>query len=417
MRFKRLFIIGLVLSILLGSCGCVRSITKHSKFYKEKIATEPFERKVVNEGKVEKIGQGINEITVLYVKGTPYEMGFQHGKLLRDDIRKCIDGVLNACYEFVGKEVKLPLADRTLANFLLDEAYKKMEPYIPNDYKEEMEGLADGSGVSLKDIHRLHALPGLTETSCSAFAAFGNATEDGNLYQLRILDYIIGLGIQDYPVITVYQPNEGNSFVNIGWAGFTGVISGMNDKGIAISEKGYGGPGEESPGILEPQPKETIEGIPMIFLLKKVLQHANSVDEATGIMKSADKTNYFVYVVGDGITEDGKPNVRGFISTRESFKVYTPNEHNFPIPQLEDIIYSSHDNEKCYQLLKKLHGKIDPSIIIEKINPAIAMKSNLQCVVYDPKNLRFWVANAEGKNRACEQQYVLFDFRKVLKNF
>ena len=205
--------------------------------------------------------------------------------------------------------------------------------------------------------------------------------------------------------------------MNIGWAGFTGVISGMNDKGIAISEKGYGGPGEESPGILEPQPKETIEGIPMIFLLKKVLQHANSVDETTGIMKSADKTNYFVYVVGDGITEDGKPNVRGFISTRESFKVYTPNEHNFPILQLEDIIYSSHDNEKCYQLLKKLHGKIDPSIIIEKINPAIAMKSNLQCVVYDPKNLRFWVANAEGKNRACEQRYVLFDFRKVLKNF
>ena len=62
-----------------------------------------------------------------------------------------------------------------------------------------MKGLADGSGASLKDIHRCHAIPGLIETRCSAIATFGKATNDGNLYQTRILDYIMDLEIQDYP--------------------------------------------------------------------------------------------------------------------------------------------------------------------------------------------------------------------------
>ena len=52
---------------------------------------------------------------------------------------------------------------------------------------------------------------------------------------------------------------------------------------------------------------------------------------------------------------------------------------------------------------------------MEKINPAIAIDSNLHCVVYDPKNLRFWVANAESKSRACDQDYTLFDFGKALE--
>lgn len=417
MRFKKILIGGLVALVLASfTPSYIRIIAKHSNFYKERIASEPLERKVVNEGKVEKIGQGTNEITVLYVKGTPYEMGFQHGKLLRDNVRNCIDTILNTCYKFVSKEVNLPLADRIAANFLLDETYKKMEPYIPNDYKEEMEGLADGSGISLKNVHRVHAFPDLTETSCSGIAAFGKATKDGNLYQVRILDYIMELGVQDYPTIIVYQPNEGNSFANISWAGFTGVVSGMNDKGIAVSEMGYGGPGDELPGIPKPQPKETIEGIPMIFSLKKVLQHADNVEQATGIIKSVDRTNYFVYVVGDGITKNGVPEARAYLTTKQFCNVYVDNDPNYPIPVLEDIVYGSHNNEKCYQFLKELYGEISPSVIMEKIIPAIAMQSNLQSVVYDLKNSRFWVANAEGPTgRACEQEYVLFDLGKAIK--
>ena len=410
-------IITVLAGSILATCisGCVSIFAKHSEFYKRRIAKEKIERSVLNEGGIEKIGTDANEITVLYLKGTPYEMGFQHGKLLKDDLRDSLDDVLNFCYEFVGKEVKLPLVGKSITNFLLDEAYKTMEPFIPKDDKEEMEGLADGSGISLKNIQRVHAIPGLSETSCSAIAAFGKATQDGNLYQLRILDYIMELGIQEHPTITVYQPDDGNPFVNIGWAGFIGVISGMNKEGIAISEMGYGGPRDEQPGISAPGPEETLHGIPMIFLMKKVLQYADNVEQATGIMKSAERTNYYVYVIGDGITETGIPEARGYIVTKKSCDVYTDNDPKYPITALDDVVYGSHYNERCYQILDELYGQIEPSAIIDRITPEISMKDNLQCVVYDPENLKFWVANARGpKGRACEQDYILFDFGKAL---
>lgn len=418
MRFARMLMSGVaVLIIAICGSGCVGVVARHTKFYKTMIAEQPPERPVVNTGRIETIGKGTNKITVLYVKGTPYEMGFQQGRLLKNELTDTLNGVLRACYDLAGKEIGLPLVAKPASNFILDEAYKKMEPYIPKADREEMEGLADGSGISLRDIQRVHAIPGLTETSCSAIAAFGQATVDGHLYQLRILDYLMGLGIQDHPTITVYQPNEGNAFASIGWAGFIGVISGMNEQGVAISELGYGGPGNQQPGISDPEPQETLSGIPMIFLLKRILQYADGVEQATAIIKSADRTNYYVYVVGDGITVGAVPKARGYISTSKFCHVYKDNDPKYPIPPLDDVVYGSHYNEKCYDLLGQFYGKIDPSVMMDKIAPAISMRDNLQCVVYDPKNLRLWVANAEGsKGRACEQDYVAFELGDALES-
>ena len=290
MKHKKKLIGGLVLTTLIYLPffpywnDCIRPVAYQSKFYNNRVKSEPLEKKVINEGRIEKIGNKDNEISVIYVKGTPYEMGFQQGKLLKEKIQNNRDTALETCNIKLSQEIGLPVG-QIAANFILDEAYNKMESYIPNDYKEEMIGLADGSGVSLKDIKRVHAILELTETSCSGIAAFGKATKDGKLYQVRLLDYIMEFGIQENPTIIVYNPNYGNKFVNIGWAGFTGVISGMNEKGISISEMGYGRPSKKLPGT-EPYPKETIDGIPMIFLLKKILQNSDNVEQATGIIKN-----------------------------------------------------------------------------------------------------------------------------------
>jgi len=420
MKRKKLWIIGglgliVVLIIFLGIPEIKKSLIKYSQSYKELITEEVLVKEVVTQGRAEKIGQGKDEINILYLKGTFYEMGFQQGELLKDNVKNCIESVLSYCYKYLAKEEEG--LNRSVVDFLLDEAYKKMEPYIPDDYKEEMIGLADGSGEPLKNIQRVHTIPGLTEISCSAFAAFGKATKDGNLYQLRILDYIMEFGVQDYPTIIVYQPKYGNSFVSIGWAGFTGVVSGINSKGIVISEMSGGNPEDKLPWIPSSHPEETISGIPMIFLLKKVLHYSDNVNESLGILKSAKKTNYYVYLVGDGITNGKESKARAVFSAKKFFKVYIDNDPDYPIPALKDIIYGSHYNEKCCQLLKKFYGKIDPLLMMEKINCNIAMECNLQCIVYDPKNLRFWVANAEGKNRACEQNYIFFDFGKALETF
>ncbi|NTU89040.1 MAG: hypothetical protein HGA54_03905 [Actinobacteria bacterium] len=71
---------------------------------------------------------------------------------------------------------------------------------------------------------------------CSGFAIFGKATVDGHLYHGRILDYLRGMGLEQNAVVMVFRPDRGNAWVNVGYAGFIGSVTAMNEKGIAIGE-------------------------------------------------------------------------------------------------------------------------------------------------------------------------------------
>ena len=71
--------------------------------------------------------------------------------------------------------------------------------------------------------------------------------------------------------------------------------------------------------------------------------------------------------------------------------------------------------ELCYDLTKQHLGKITPEIFMKEIIPKVARPSNLHNVVYENKNLRAWISNAEGKQIASERPYVLFDFGKALQ--
>jgi len=431
-RWLRIVLIVLAVLILLDIVVGIplsRAYLRHLDWYKERIAdppvrravvgervTSPEERKVTHEGRRETIGEGKDAITVLYLKGSFYEMGYQRGVLMRNEVRESVRRAMSAYYAVVREEIYgLYVFDRLTAHWLLDDAYTVMTPYIPDEYKQEMEGLADGSGVPLKTIQRIHAIPCLGETSCSGIAAMGDATEDGRLYQVRVLDYFMEYGIQDYAVIAVYQPDEGNAFADVTWAPFVGVVSGMNEKGVALSEMSYGGPGQDRAGIPEPQPEERIDGIPMHFLLKDILRLADDVEQATDLMRDARRTNYYIHIVGDGITSDGVPQARGYISTSERCDAYVPGDPTYPIPPIEDVIYASRYNDRCRELLEVYYGRLNPRVFMDVIIPAIAMDINLCNVVYDPAGLRMWVANAEGaKGRACNGGYVEFNLGEAL---
>jgi hypothetical protein len=83
-----------------------------------------------------------------------------------------------------------------------------------------MRGLSDASGVDYDTIRRIHMIGELTKGSCSMYGAWGAATPDGGLLQLRALDWAADGPFRNYPQITVYHSNgsesEGNSFANFG---------------------------------------------------------------------------------------------------------------------------------------------------------------------------------------------------------
>ena len=195
---------------------------------------------------------------VLHVKGEPYEMGYQQGALLRDDIRENI----RFLFEVKAKEITVEVNGIKLLDprRVIQGIVAQQRKYVPERFFEEMRGIADGAGVDVQDVVVANFIPELFH--CSGFALSGSATKDGTLYHGRILDYGCDWRLQEHAVLTVAEPRGKIPFVNVTYAGFVGSVTGMNAERISIGEMGGSGLGHW-------------DGVPMAFLVRMVLEEAD----------------------------------------------------------------------------------------------------------------------------------------------
>jgi isopenicillin-N N-acyltransferase-like protein len=334
-------------------------------------------------GFYEVIGTGADQITVLYTGGTHYEMGYWHGRLLRDQVRA------NAASAIAAAE------GEGITEETWQMAIALMWPHVSQEYLDEMQGLADGSGLTLETVWKVHAIPDLSEYHCSAFAAMGAATVNGHCIQLRNLDYGLELGIQDHPLLEVCEPTGRNRYVNVTFAGMIGSIAGMSYQHLPVSEMGDSFDYDN----------ETLDGEPFPFLLKDVLEQAQSYSEAEDIVGNAARTSSLWYTVSD--PEEGQAGL--MMTSPTIFNVYHLGDSpGGTLPALPDVIYGGYYNDRLYNDLSTNWGKIDPAVSIA-ISVNNAMNSNLMNAVYDATTLEMWVAYAEGWDRAANRPYIYFN--------
>ncbi len=252
----------------------------------------------------------IDGYPVLHLKGTPYEMGYQHGALLRESVQNNVHNILdmpgNATVKLGPFSVKPRL--------LIDAVAVQQRPFVPDRYFEEMEGVAAGSEIKLRDIQAANFLPELFH--CSGFAVMNSATKDGTLYHGRVLDYKCDWHLQDHAVLIVAEPAGRIPFVNVSWAGFIGSVTGMNARHVSIGEMGGGGQGHW-------------DGEPMALLLREVLDRAGDLDEAVAIFRDRPRTCQYFYVIADGNTNRAV----GLQTTWETLKVVQPGESDPLVPK------------------------------------------------------------------------------------
>ena len=100
--------------------------------------------------------------------------------------------------------------------------------------------------------------------------------------------------------MTVYHPDEGNAFANVGWPGSIGSLTGMNDKQMSINEIGVSYPddsfGQGTPGT----PPEKLEGKPWMLVVRNILQGTSNIDDALQSVQEANRTCNLILGVGDG---------------------------------------------------------------------------------------------------------------------
>ncbi len=345
---------------------------------------------VAKHGKRLAIGVGDSAITVLYLKGTPYEMGYAQGKLCTTEVRY-----------FASQVAPLMLKGLDYTPEKADAVWKLYTKHLRPEYLEELQGMADGAGVSLAEIQRFHAIPDISEWHCSFFAAGGNATMGGSLIQIRALDYETKAGIQKYPALIVSEPSTGVPFVNVGWLGHCGVVSGMNAEGIAMSEIGDDWD----------KATDNFDGRPLNYVMRDTLQFGKTLEEAVSLVQKGARTTSLLYCISSA--KEGK--VRALKTSHTQCIVYTPK--TLPFPTQKGMVYLSMGmdsawNGKVGKYLKEAYGKID--VARAKSLMKDLKTGSLHAVVFQPESGDVWVANATNTVMGYDRPYNHLNLKQAL---
>ncbi|MGI6457883.1 MAG: C45 family autoproteolytic acyltransferase/hydrolase [bacterium] len=390
----------LVCCLLLSATASALEI----KYNQNPIYTRPPEllREIVN-GRLETAGEGDDRIHILHVWGTPFEMGEAAGILLREQIQEYSRLVLD-----------LMTKDMDAGMEVLDQVFEQTKPHIPAYFLEEIQGMARGSGVDYQTLVRINMIGEASEWHCSLFGAWGPATQTGNLLQLRSLDFAVRAEIQRYPVITIYHPDQGHPFANIGWSAMVGAVTGMSSARLGISEIGDDYDREN----------DSFDGMPFMFMLRDILQFDTSLQEAITRVKETRRTTSLMYAIGDG--ELGE--ARALQTSRTLCNVFNPDNLE-PLrdshPRIENIVYwgMSWDvpafDKPLHDMLRRHYGALTPEVVIREILPTVRT-GNLQVAIYDLTNLKLWTANARansesGALNAYERPFIELDMKNLFE--
>ena len=330
--------------------------------------------------------------TILIVSGTPQQMGTAHGTLLKQQARNLVDRVVY----MVGGVDSIQSGKWFLDT--MEEIQRRTLPHVPERFFVECDALSDAAGVDRRDGRYANLFP--ERFHCSGVAVRGKAALDGRVIHARVLDYMRDINLQSYAAVVVFIPQGRHAWMSLGYAGFVGTVTAMNEAGLAVGEMGGGGEGDW-------------DGMPMSFLLRDVMERASDVEEGLEILKNTPRTCEYYYVLSD---KSG--NIAGVACDARAITVMRPGAQHpmLPLVPEDTVLISAGDRAKALsRRLQDNYGKIDVPMMIEMIKRPVAMNSNLHDAIFTPQTLDMWFADAGKWTPACDEPYVRCNLGELVR--
>lgn len=274
--------------------------------------TEVVER-TVGKDKVRVLGEnwrrdrdGVHEIGLT---GDPWERGYANARLTRDLTKQQEELLVETAEDFFSDPISLWAAKHLLAI-----NNRRLPEHVTEREKLEVLGLTEGSVNHYPDeaplYHRIlnyHAAHDISHvfidnplvttsefTGCTGFAAWGDATRDGDIIIGRNFDFEAGDVFDKDKAILYVWPDDGHAYVHVAWAGMAGAVTGMNEHGLSIhinaartSEVGFGR-----------------IGTPVSMIVRRVLEQCRTIDEAYALIEQASVFVSDTYMVAS--RDDGR---------------------------------------------------------------------------------------------------------------
>ena len=267
-----------------------------------------------------------------------------------------------------------------------------------------------------------HAMQDYMLVGCSSFAAWGSLAKDSSLIVGRNFDFYMGDDFRKNRVVSFYEPDSGYKFASVGWAGMTGVLSGMNEAGLTVTINAA------------KSSIPTSAATPISILTREILQYASNIEEAYEI---AGRRKLFVSEsILIGSARDGRaaiieksPAVTSLYETGDSYLISTNHFQSEAFREdkrnIENILTSDSeyrfnrlgemlgerfplDEYKSAEILRDYAGLGGSDIGLtnpKSINQFLAHHS----VIFMPEQLIMWVSTDPWQNG----KYVAYDLNKI----
>ncbi len=388
----------------------------------------------------------VDQYSIVYLSGTPYEMGFQQGELLHDIVADAMEFVKN---DAMLSSIPMIAEEMGIIDIAMENSYP--------DLVAECQGLVDATSdvgftmdfclvLNFGDVMLEMVENGMPEEDiegpgCSGAIVAGDATVDGHLLHSRNLDWgSMNIDIiHQHPVIFVRQPEGGIPHVYIGFPLNLSPYTGMNVAGIAI-------------GSQEAEPASTAEmaltGRSHVQMLGEMLKSASSLDEARDFINSQKHMSAEILVVSDGnaqtgavfemtATGIGERDLEGGVAYATNHFIHPDMKLKQAVPSAgsvsrlmrfsqlldpdgEDSLYGELDLTKLAAVMR---DPIDPAAPEElsyeeleaanwDIDGALGLNGPMHFVIFDPEKHLFWV-NA-GVLPLYKQPYRCFSLEELL---
>jgi isopenicillin-N N-acyltransferase like protein len=306
----------------------------------------------------------------MYVQGDAFNRGVAAGKLS--------DKLIRYQEEVFIAQIDKVIPSKILQHILLSAIAwmnRKVPEQVPEEFKKEIYGISlaapeefskYGSAYArMLNYHAAHdighAMQSYYLVGCSSLAVWNDRSSDSSLLIGRNFDFYFGDDFSRNKIIEFVKPDTGFNFAFITWGGMTGVVSGMNDRGLTVTINA---------GTLEIGRKAAT---PVTLVAREILQFAGNIEEAATIAASRRINVSEIFMIGSA--EDNKtiliektPNAQFVYESDSSVILCTNHFQSENLAAEFDNVENMHDNATGYRYrrLKELinrEPKLSPSSI------------------------------------------------------
>ncbi len=367
----------------------------------------------------------------MYVEGDPYERGTIYGALAEHLIQKQEDVFVEQIKKLLPGNVKQKTIKYFVRFFNRD-----MDEYIPEEYQEEIYGISQYFSqkhnfiaspyqriLNYHAAHDIgHALQDLNIVGCTSMAIKDHKTKDSSLLIGRNFDFYMGDDFAKEKLLLFMRPTDGYAFATFSWAGFIGVVSGMNEEGLTVTINAAA-----SDVPLKAK-------MPISLLAREILQYAANTEEAIEIAKKRQTFVSESLLIGSAnenkaVLIEKTPERMGVFQSNDAELICTNHYQSVPLEgdeRNQENIETS-DSKYRYERVKELlntQQKFDQTELVKilrnqkglngeelgmgnskALNQLIAHHS----IIFKPAAHRFWVSAPPNPMA----QYVGYDLLQV----